>query len=218
LSNLVSLNGNDVFTNSKVIAEGTSNQHHAIREIIKKYRSDFEEFGTLLISNEESTGGRPTELFLLNEEQATLLMTYLRNSEKVRKFKIELVKQFYEMRRFILERQSNEWIATRYHGKLTRKAETDTIQKLVEYAKGQGSEHADMLYVTYSKLANGIAGIKKRDDATITQLNSLELVENIILHVIEAGIVRDKHYKEIYKDCKARLESFKDIAYIGQAV
>jgi phage regulator Rha-like protein len=218
LNNLVSLNGNDVFTNSKVISEGTNNQHHAIREIIKKYRSDFEEFGTLLISNEESTGGRPTELFLLNEEQATLLMTYLRNSEKVRKFKIELVKQFYEMRRFILERQSNEWIATRYHGKLTRKAETDTIQKLVEYAKGQGSEHADMLYVTYSKLANGIAGIKKRDDATITQLNSLELVENIILHVIEAGIMRDKHYKEIYKDCKSRLESFKDIAYIGQAV
>lgn len=219
MSKLVSLNGNDVFTNSKVVSEGTGIRHDKLKESIRKHEVKLRKLGQLSTSyGGESTGGRRLEVYDLNEQQATFLITLLKNTEKVVDFKLELVRQFYEMRRFILERQSNEWIATRYHGKLTRKAETDTIQKLVEYAKGQGSEHADMLYVTYSKLANGIAGIKKRDDATISQLNSLELVENIILHVIEAGIMRDKHYKEIYKDCKARLESFKDIAYIGQAV
>lgn len=35
-----------------------------------KFKSDIEEFGTLSILNEESTGGRPMEAFLLNEEQA----------------------------------------------------------------------------------------------------------------------------------------------------
>lgn len=67
---LVEVRKNEVFTNSKIIAEGTNNQHHAVRELIKKYKSDIEEFGTLSILNEESTGGRPMEVFLLNEEQA----------------------------------------------------------------------------------------------------------------------------------------------------
>lgn len=35
---------------------------------------------------------------MLNEQQATLLVTYMRNSEIVRAFKLELVKQFFEMR------------------------------------------------------------------------------------------------------------------------
>jgi hypothetical protein len=39
----------------------------------------------------------------LNEQQATLLMTYLRNSEKVRNFKKRLVKEFYRMREEILK-------------------------------------------------------------------------------------------------------------------
>lgn len=219
MNNLVSLSGNDVFTDSWIIAEGTGNSHRAVVKLIEKYSDDFEEFGKMTdhLKCINDAGTRNTKIYDLNEPQASFLMTLLGNSVKVVKFKKELVRQFYEMRRFILERQSSEWIATRYQGKLTRKAETDTIQNLVDYAKGQGSEHADMLYITYSKLANSITGIKKRDDATISQLNNLELVENIILHVIDAGIMADRHYKEIYKDCKARLDTFKDIAYIGQA-
>lgn len=86
------------------------------------------------------------------------------------------------------------WIETRKAGKLTRKAETDTIQKLVEYAKGQGSSHAEMLYMTYSRLANKMAGINKRDEATVMQLNNLSLMENIILHEVDLGIMQGKHY------------------------
>ena len=70
---------------------------------------------------------------------------------------------------------------------LLRKAETDTIQKLVEYAKGQGSSHAEMLYMTYTRLANKMAGINKRDEATVMQLNNLSLMENIILHEVDTG-------------------------------
>ena len=105
-------------------------------------------------------------------------------------------------------------IETRKAGKLTRKAETDTIQKLVEYAKEQGSSHAEKLYMTYSKLANKMAGINKRDEATVTQLNNLSLMENIILHEVDLGILKGKPYKEIYKDCRKRLEAVKDLAYL----
>lgn len=215
MQELVMLKGNDVFTDSWVIANGTGNSHEAVTKIINKYSDDFKEFGKLssdLKSNQIS--GRKSKIYLLNEPQATLLITYLGNTEKVRRFKKNLVSEFYKMRRFILERQTQAWIETRQAGKLTRKAETDTIKKLVKYAKGQGSTHADMLYMTYSKLANKMAGIQKRDEATVMQLNNLSLMENIILHVIDTGILTGKYYKEIYKDCKKRLETVKDLAYL----
>lgn len=117
--------------------------------------------------------------------------------------------------KFTAEKSTQQWIETRYQGKLTRKAETDTIQKLIEYAQEQGSKNADKLYLVYSKLANSIAGIQGRDKASVMQLNNLSLIENIILHTIDAGIQAEKSYKAIYKDCKARLEIFKDVAYLS---
>ncbi|EHZ84787.1 phage protein [Streptococcus pneumoniae 8190-05] len=35
------------------------------------------------------------KIYRLNEQQATLLITYLRNTEPVRKFKMNLVKAFF---------------------------------------------------------------------------------------------------------------------------
>lgn len=215
MQELVTLKGNDVFTDSLIISRGTGNKHHAIQQLISKYELDFLEFGKVAFEMRPLESGQSTKVYLMNEEQATLLLTYMKNTEKIRTFKKNLVSEFYKMRRFILERQTQAWIETRQAGKLTRKAETDTIQKLVEYARSQGSTHADMLYMTYSKLANKMAGIQKRDEATVMQLNNLSLMENIILHVIDMGILTGKHYKEIYKDCKKRLEAVKDLAYIG---
>ncbi len=210
---LVEIRENDVFTNSKVIAEGTNNQHHAVREIIKKYKTDIEDFGTLLILNEESTGGRPTEVFLLNEEQATFVITLLRNSKVVVKFKKELVRQFYAMRRFLIEKQSKLWIETRQENKENRLRETDVIKLLVDYAKEQGSTHSDKLYLTYTKLAKTVIG-GKRDSMTASEINNLTLVESIILQTIKIDMSMGMHYKEIYKDCKERIERFADIAYL----
>ena len=74
-----------------------------------------------------------------------------------------------------------------------------------------------MLYMTYSKLANKMAGISKRDEATVIQLNNLSLMEHILLHEINLGIMQGTHYKDIYRNCKKRLEMLKDIAYLESA-
>lgn len=214
MNNLVLIKSNDIFTDSLVMAIGTSNEHRAVQQLIKAYENDMKDFGKVTFEMRPLESGQKTKIYLLNEQQATFLISLMKNTRVVVDFKKELVRQFYEMRKFILEKQSTEWIATRYQGKLTRKVETDTIQKLVEYAQSQGSNHADKLYMTYSKLANSVAGVTERDKATITQLNNLSLIENIILHVIDAGIITDKHYKDIYQDCKKRLEMFKDLAYL----
>ena len=109
------------------------------------------------------------------------------------------------------------WIcANRWHCPATNKGRGPCKDFKKEEDREQGSEHADKLYMTYSKLANKMAGVQKRDEASVMQLNNLSLMENIILHVIDTGILTGKHYKEIYQDCKKRLETVKDLAYLEQ--
>lgn len=215
MNDLVYLKKDDVFTDSLVIAEGSGVTHKKLKMTIQKHKKELERFGKLSVPYQtESSGGRPTEYYALNEAQATFLITLLKNTPQVVDFKAELVSQFYKMRQFILERQSTIWKDTREYGKVTRKAETDILKKLVEYAREQGSEHADMYYVTYSRLANKAVGITNRDEATVQQLNNLSLAENVILRVIDMGIATNKHYKTIYKECKVRLEAIADLAYL----
>lgn len=222
MDNLVILKGNDVFTDSWVIAEGTGNSHRAIKSIVNKYSDDFKEFGKLSyhskwFGNEKqkkvfsdnlkgvSREKTKIEVILLNEPQATLLITYLRNTEQVRRFKKNLVFEFYRMRDFIREKQTPAWQKSRQLGKKTRKKETDAIQRLVEYATAQGSKHPERLYTAYTKLANKAAGITNRTTATSLQLSVLTVAESIIAQTIDSGIEENKPYKEIYQDCKKKL-------------
>jgi len=215
MNDLVTVKRNDVFTDSLVIAQGTGVEHESVVAHLKKYSKDFEEFGGVEFTDFKSgKRGRPTRVYQLNEEQATLLVTYLGNTKAVRDFKRELVKQFYKMRNILLQKQTSDWVETRRAGKLTRKSETDVIKELTQYAAEQGSTNSDKLYMVYSKLANRTIGVSDRELATILQINNLSLAENIILHCIKQGMAEGKHYKEIYQDSKARLELFKDIALI----
>ena len=117
----------------------------------------------------------------------------------------ELVRQFYAMRKFILEKQSEEWKSQRSDGKVIRREETDVIRQLVEYAKRQGSQNADRLYITYSTLAQKTAGITSRETATVVQLNTLAFAETVIRNVIAGCMAQEVPYKEIYRICKERL-------------
>ncbi len=211
---LVEVRKDDIFTNSKVVAEGTNNQHESVVAIIRKYESDILDFGKIDFSDLKSgKRGQPERVYYLNEEQATFVITLLRNSKVVVKFKKELVRQFYAMRRFLIEKQSKLWNDTRIASKENRLKETDVIKLLAEYAKEQGSEHPNKLYIVYTKLANRIVG-GKRDDMTASELNTLTLVESIIKQTIEIDMSMGMHYKDIYKDCKERIERFGEITYL----
>lgn len=117
--------------------------------------------------------------------------------------------------KLIAERDTSQWLEQRKQGKLVRDKETGVIKQLIKYAEKQGSTHADMLYMVYSKLANKMTGISERDLATFQQLNELSFIENIILEQICVGMKKNLHYKKIYQECKIRLEAFKDIACLG---
>lgn len=98
MSDLVLLHHNEPMTTSLAIAEGTENTHQAIMKMVRTYVGQLQEFGEVGFQIRLNPQGSPTEFAFLNEPQATLLITFLRNSEIVVRFKVELVKAFYALR------------------------------------------------------------------------------------------------------------------------
>lgn len=88
-------------TTSLAIAQGTDNDHASVIKLVRTYQADFEDFGRVgfEIQPFETAGGtQQREISILNEQHATLLITFMRNSEIVREFKKRLVREFWKMR------------------------------------------------------------------------------------------------------------------------
>jgi phage regulator Rha-like protein len=98
--NLVTIKDGDAVTTTTVIAAGTENEHASVIALVRRYQADFEEFGRVRFEIEpfETPGGvQSREVALLDEPQATLLLTFMRNTEIVRAFKKKLVREFWEL-------------------------------------------------------------------------------------------------------------------------
>lgn len=108
-SNIVFVGENgEAVTTSLAIAEGTEVQHKNILEMVRKNEQDFNDFGRVTFETRpfETAGGiQNREVAILNEQQATLLLTYMRNNEIVKKFKKHLVKSFFEIRNMLRAQQ-----------------------------------------------------------------------------------------------------------------
>lgn len=100
---LVYLDGKkEPYTTNEIIAECAEIDRISVRKLIESHKEDLEVFGVLSFEmtkpSKGSLGGRPRKIYHLNEQQATLLITYLDNTKPVREFKVALVKAFFEMR------------------------------------------------------------------------------------------------------------------------
>jgi phage antirepressor YoqD-like protein len=97
---IVSIVDGDAVTSTTTIASETANEHASVLALVRKYQGDFEDFGRVRFEIEpfDTAGGlQSREIALLDEQQATLLLTYMRNTAIVRDFKKRLVKEFWRM-------------------------------------------------------------------------------------------------------------------------
>lgn len=127
MNNLVFMHGlnEELYTTDKIIAECSNNQSKVVKNLIRNHKNDLEEFGILHFENAKLPGrGRPQKTYHLNEQQATLLITYLDNTPQVNQFKKNLVCEFYRMKKELTQRQINRAI-----GKLQRKSLTGAIKE-----------------------------------------------------------------------------------------
>lgn len=220
MNELVHLENDEAVCSSLEIAEKFGKRHDKLIFEIRRMYSDLIGKGSpqnggakFFFEATYENRGKQYPMYLMNRDGFSLLVMGF-TGKKALDWKLKYINAFNQMENIIREKQSQSWIETRTFGKLSRKAETDVLKQLVEYAKQQGSEHADMLYMTYSKLANKTVGVTDRDTATAKQLMNLSVTENIILKVVEDGINQQLHYKEIYKNCKERLAIVNQLAYL----
>lgn len=186
-------NTKEPFTTSKVIADRTGMNHRRVKDAIRKHEHEIRSFGLLGAYATESSGGRPEEIYRLNEQQATFLMTLLKNTPMVVDFKAELVRRFYAMR--------TELYNVKYE-KLERKpiriGLTDAIKALPE------SPHKHLKYKQYTDLAYKLAigktakqirmerGANKKDTAsnflTSEEIEAVSKAENSISVLLGIGM------------------------------
>ena len=160
------------YTTADTVAEYAKVKRKTVNDLIRKHEKDLEEFGVLrfeiALPTQGSKGGRPEKLYHLNEQQATLLITYLRNTEPVKAFKRALVREFYAMRAEIAR-----FKALRTEGKPQRRSLTDMIRDNPNHSKWDYKLYTDLAYkAAFGKTAAQI----KKDRAPGSDRRTLDLL------------------------------------------
>ncbi|MEI4343912.1 Rha family transcriptional regulator [Streptococcus suis] len=186
---LVYLDGKkEPYTTSEIIAECAEVKHRHLKILINKHKERLERFGKVSFKISPSESGQNVRDYILNEQQATLLITFLKNTEQVANFKENLVKAFFEMR--------DEVAAFRYQRALEkpkRKTLHDSIENWEQAPKHAHSTVTNLLLKGASGLnkhqlvaqRGGLTGI---DSLTSKELVRYQALEDMVIAMINLGM------------------------------
>ncbi|EHD83886.1 phage protein, regulator, Rha family [Streptococcus pneumoniae GA07643] len=174
------------YTTSEIIAECAEVQHHTITRLIRENKADFEELGILGFKiHKLDTRGQPKKSYILNEQQATFLITYLKNTETVRQFKLNLVKAFFEMREELSEIRLQRALE-----KPKRKTLHDSIETWPNAPKHAHSTMNNLLLkavtdMNAKQLREERGGYNGIDSLTSEELEQYQAFEDMAIAMIE---------------------------------
>ena len=181
---------------SRELAKNMQRLHKSLFELIKEHQNDFAEFGKVRFETEaltDSKTGQKEKFALLNEDHAFLLVTYSRNTPRVRQLKVKLVKAFSAARRLI-EQHATEYLPT-YH------ATHDLIKNM-----GLPAEKEKHLHMNTNMLINKCVGIKAGERSALAAVPKSCLV---MAQAIATNAMRGAcDHKEAYQRTKVALETF----------
>ncbi len=213
MGELVIVNGVDIFTTSLIISENLNIKHDHLVKLLKVH-SGIEELTAVQIQK-VSTKGRAIVNYLFTEEQALILVSLMKNTSEVIKFKVNLVKAFLKYRKIAqqltIQKQNIEWLEKRQETKVMRRECTDVIQRFVTYAKEQGSKSAEKYYMNFSRMElTGLFLLEQkfpnaRDVMSIRQLNLIEMADEAVGISLQESMSKNIHYKECYQIAKDRI-------------
>ena len=195
------------YTTADTVAQYAQVRHKTINELIRKHEKDLEEFGTLAFEMEacpHRTGASVQKLYHLNEQQATLLITYLRNTAPVRQFKKALVRGFFEARQELARREVQRALKAP-----VRRSLTDAIRDSGENERMHGHAYDAYTNLAY-KAAIGrtaaqirkSAGVDRRADV-VPLMTAEELAE----------VTKREAQVATLLDCGMRYEAIREIMH-----
>lgn len=185
---------------SRLIAQHLGIKHRNMFELVESHKSDFAELGILPFQTGEIKGrGQPEKYVLLNEDQSYLLLTYSRNTTKVRALKLNLVKAFREARRAFDIRKA-EYLPE-YH------ALHDAIK-----VKANGSPNERFVHLNANKEINNLAGVQSGQRASAGLLQQSLLA---IGSALAARAVMEAQGGSLLQHIKAALKPLEGVLAIG---
>lgn len=225
MNDLVSIRNNvPVISTFDLFSRMGYREHRKLKEVISANKEAFEDLGLLPMEREKPTGkegGRPTESYLLNEDQFILLVLLAKNSPESVQLKIRVSREFKRMKQtlanMMTQRQDPNWQNVRADGKAVYLQKTDIIKQFVEYATSQGSKSASKYYTNLAKMENQALFFIEakysnlREIMTIKQLMQVATADDVIEKAIKEGMDSGMNYKDIYKLAKERVVAFANI-------
>lgn len=189
-------NTEEPFTTSEVIAECAGVKRDTVQKLIQRHEKDLREFGRVgfEIRTLQTRGGQQmVKVYHLNEQQATLLLTFLRNTPVVIEFKKELVRQFFAMRKELMNIK-----AIKAERKPLRTSMTDAIKALPDspHKQFKYNQYTDLAYMAaLGKTARQLRKERGADKAATAsdymssdELAAVSKMENRISVLLEVGM------------------------------
>ena len=212
MNELVYLKNDAAVCDSLQVAEKFEMRHdNVLRTIdnLQKSLLNFEESSNMfIVSKRKADNGKYHRMYLMNRDGFSLLVMGFTGKNAL-EWKLQYIRAFNQMKKLIQEKSTAAYQLSDQAEKATRKTETDIIKEFVEYARAQGSTHADHYYSNYTRLAYKAVGITDKTTAAGMQLEDLSLVEHLIAHTLRAGMAAGYNYRDIYQSCKDRLEDMQ---------
>lgn len=221
MNELVYLKNNAAVCDSLQVAEKFGKRHDKlIAEIRRMYgeligkRTPRNGGAKFFFESTYENRGKRYPMFLMTRDGFSLLVMGFTGKNAL-EWKLQYIRAFNQMEKLIQEKSTATYQLSDQAEKATRKTETDIIKEFVEYARAQGSTHADHYYSNYTRLAYKAAGITDKTTAAGLQLDELSLVEHMITHTLKAGMAAGYSYRNIYQTCKDRLEAMQSLQCIA---
>lgn len=94
---------------TEAIALGHGTTHAATIKLVRRYAAEMEQWGEIRFEVRLNTHGKPTEFATLNERQSGFLVSLMRNTAQVVKFKARLITEFADMAESLHNRDLTMW-------------------------------------------------------------------------------------------------------------
>lgn len=192
------------YTTSAIIAECAGIKHHAIQEHIRKQIARLEQFGKVSFKMRPLQSGQQAKDYILNEQQATLLITFLKNTEQVANFKTNLVKAFFEMRE-----ELSKFRMQRALEKPKRKTLHDSIENWEQAPKHAHSTMNNLLLKAVTdrnakQLVEERGGYNGIDSLTSEELEQYQVFEDMAIAMISLNMSYQEIKSMVFRNKKPR--------------
>lgn len=206
------------YTLSNIVAECTGLQHHTITKTIRKHQVRFEQFGKVGFKIQAMESGQNTKDYILNEQQATLLVTFLKNTEQVANFKTNLVKAFFEMRE-----ELSKFRMQRALEKPKRKTLHDSIETWEAKPKHAHSTMNNLLLkavtdMNAKQLVKSRGGYNGIDSLTSDELEQYQALEDMVIAMIGLNMSYQEIKAMAFRNKKKHAKEARDFNKKGLAI